>query len=168
MRKTAELILFVAAISTLSPRSGSAQQTGAAPSWSAVETAFGRKGAVQPGNVIKFSFPRSDLSVTIGGAKLEPALALGGWVAFKAVGGGQSGDGRPRAHRRRSEPGDARAAGRRRATERNSGTSRNGRQRWVARRARRAAALKRRRRCNPFDRSPPLNPYSESIEPDVA
>ena len=90
MRKIAELILFAGAIATFNTRSGSAQQTGAAPSWSAVETALGRKGAVQPGNVIKFSFPRSDLSVTIGGVQLEPALALGGWVAFKAVGGGQS------------------------------------------------------------------------------
>jgi hypothetical protein len=59
-------------------------------SWSAVESALGRKGAMQPGNVIKFSFPRSDLSVTVNGVALKPALALGGWVAFKAVAGGQA------------------------------------------------------------------------------
>jgi hypothetical protein len=67
-----------------------AQQSAASPSWSAVEDALGRKGAMQPGNVIKFSFPRSDLSVTVGGVTLKPALALGGWVAFMEVGKGQA------------------------------------------------------------------------------
>jgi hypothetical protein len=59
-------------------------------SWSAVEDALGRKGAMQPGNVIKFSFPRSDMSVSVGGVTLKPALALGGWVAFKEIPGGQA------------------------------------------------------------------------------
>jgi hypothetical protein len=65
-----------------------AQQSAA--SWSAVEDALGRKGAMQPGNVIKFAFPRSDLSVTIAGVTLKPALALGGWLAFKEIGKGQA------------------------------------------------------------------------------
>jgi hypothetical protein len=59
-------------------------------SWLAVENALGRKGAMQPGNIIKFSFPRSDLTVSVGGIALKPALALGGWVAFKATAGGQA------------------------------------------------------------------------------
>lgn len=59
-------------------------------SWTAVEDALGRKGAMQPGSVIKFSFPRSDLSVSVGGVTLKPALALGGWVAFKEIAGGQA------------------------------------------------------------------------------
>jgi hypothetical protein len=58
--------------------------------WTPVEEALGRKGAMQPGDVIKFSFPRSDLTVTVGGVTLKPALALGGWVAFKEVGEGQA------------------------------------------------------------------------------
>ena len=29
--------------------------------------------------------PRGDLSVNVGGVTLKPALALGGWVAFKAM-----------------------------------------------------------------------------------
>jgi len=45
---------------------------------------------MQPGNVIKFSFPRSDLTVIVGGVTLKPALALGGWVAFKEAAGGQA------------------------------------------------------------------------------
>ncbi|MEP6549632.1 MAG: DUF1259 domain-containing protein [Gemmatimonadales bacterium] len=58
--------------------------------WSAVESALGRTGTIQPGNVIKFSFPRSDLSVTLDGVTLKPAFALGGWVAFKETGRGQA------------------------------------------------------------------------------
>jgi hypothetical protein len=60
-----------------------AQTSAGAPDWSGVEQALGRKGTSNPGGVIKFSFPRSDLSVTIAGVTLKPALALGGWVAFK-------------------------------------------------------------------------------------
>ena len=58
------------------------------PDWSAVERALGRKGTINPGDVMKFSFPRSDLSVTLAGVQLKPALALGSWVAFKRIGGG--------------------------------------------------------------------------------
>src|SRR5438045_3879061 len=67
-----------------------AQQPSTATSWTAVEDALGRKGAMQPGGVIKFAFPRSDLAVTVGGAPLKPALALGGWVAFKEIAKGES------------------------------------------------------------------------------
>jgi Domain of Unknown Function (DUF1259) len=58
--------------------------------WASVEEALGRKGAMQPGNVIKFAFPRSDLAVTARGVMLKPALALGGWVAFKELANGQA------------------------------------------------------------------------------
>jgi hypothetical protein len=56
--------------------------------WKAVETAIGRSGVVQPGDVYRFNFPRSDLQVTAAGVQVKPALALGGWVAMKAVGAG--------------------------------------------------------------------------------
>ena len=68
-----------------------AQNPGAAaqnPDWSAVEGALGRKGTINPGDVMKFSFPRSDLNVTLAGVQIRPALALGSWVAFKRIGGG--------------------------------------------------------------------------------
>ena len=51
--------------------------------WKQVEQALGKTGAMQPGDVFKIGIPRSDLSVTIGDVKIRPALALGGWVAFK-------------------------------------------------------------------------------------
>jgi hypothetical protein len=66
------------------------QQPSLPASWTGVESALGRKGAIQPGNVMKFGFPRSDLSVKVGGVTLKPALALGGWVAFKEMSAGQA------------------------------------------------------------------------------
>ena len=79
-------VLVVLAVS-VAPRQGAAQQPASAPAyWTSVEDALGRKGAMQAGNVIKFSFPRSDLFVVAGGVTLKPAFALGGWVAFKDVG----------------------------------------------------------------------------------
>jgi uncharacterized protein DUF1259 len=58
----------------------------AAMDWKAVEVALGKTGAMQPGDVYKFSFPRTDLEITIGSIKLRPALALGSWIAFKKMG----------------------------------------------------------------------------------
>lgn len=50
--------------------------------WLRVDQAIGRKGSDQPGGVHKYSFPRSDLQVTVDGVAIKPALALGGWIAF--------------------------------------------------------------------------------------
>lgn len=55
------------------------------PAWAAVQQALGGKGVMQPGDVLKFGFPRSDLQVTVAGVALRPALALGSWVAFKRI-----------------------------------------------------------------------------------
>src|SRR5262245_46089207 len=68
-------------ISSLSP----AQQISAAD-WKSVEQALGKAGSMQPGDVYKVSFPRSDLKVTAAGVELKPALALGTWVAFRRIG----------------------------------------------------------------------------------
>lgn len=57
------------------------------PEWNAIEDALGRKGSVQPGDVFKFSMPRSDLKVTVGGTPIKAGLALGSWLAFKKIGG---------------------------------------------------------------------------------
>jgi len=54
--------------------------------WNQVDQAIGRKGTDLPGGVHKFSFPRSDLKVTLDGVPIKPALALGGWVAFLPMG----------------------------------------------------------------------------------
>lgn len=54
----------------------------AATDWSDVATALGKAGTVQPGDVYKVAFPRSDLEITAGGVRILPALALGSWTAF--------------------------------------------------------------------------------------
>jgi uncharacterized protein DUF1259 len=50
--------------------------------WQKVDSAFGRTAAVS-GDVHRYGFPRTDLSVRLDGVSIKPALALGGWVAFK-------------------------------------------------------------------------------------
>jgi Domain of Unknown Function (DUF1259) len=55
--------------------------------WQQVDDVLGRKPAVA-GDVHRYGFPRSDLSVTLDGVTIKPALALGGWVAFKPTHGG--------------------------------------------------------------------------------
>jgi hypothetical protein len=60
-----------------------AQDTG----WQKVDETLGRKPAVSD-DVRRYGFPRSDLSVTLDGVTIKPALALGGWIAFKPVHGG--------------------------------------------------------------------------------
>jgi hypothetical protein len=71
-------------------RIAEAQSTGggAQPGWTAVESALGRPGSAQPDGTLRFSFPRSDLHVTIDGVQLRPALALGSWLAFRRIEGG--------------------------------------------------------------------------------
>jgi Domain of Unknown Function (DUF1259) len=53
--------------------------------WKQVDDVFGRS-AVISGDVHRYGFPRSDLHVTLDGVDIKPALALGGWVAFKPMG----------------------------------------------------------------------------------
>jgi hypothetical protein len=58
-----------------------AQPTG----WDGVEKVLGRKGTVQ-GEMLKITFPRSDLSVKVGEVTVEPGLALTSWIGFKGMG----------------------------------------------------------------------------------
>jgi hypothetical protein len=73
------MLLCAAALCGAAPAS-------AAPDWSKVDAAFGRQGTVQPDAVHRYSFPRSDLRVTLEGIVLKPALALGSWIAFEPMG----------------------------------------------------------------------------------
>jgi Domain of Unknown Function (DUF1259) len=54
--------------------------------WKKVDDAFGRSPVVA-GDVHRYNFPRTDLSVTLDGVTIRPAFALGGWVAFKPMHG---------------------------------------------------------------------------------
>src|SRR5438034_10304956 len=55
--------------------------------WQKVDDTLGRKPVVS-GDVHRYGFPRTDLTVTLDGVTIKPALALGGWVAFKPGHGG--------------------------------------------------------------------------------
>lgn len=46
----------------------------AATDWKGVDQALGRTAAVQPGDVHRYSFPRSDLSVTLDGVRIKPEI----------------------------------------------------------------------------------------------
>jgi hypothetical protein len=86
---TASLLLLLSVISVAfqsTAQSSSQQQPTTPAEWKPVEQAIGKSGAMQAGDVFKFSFPRSDLNVTARGVQIKPALALGSWVAFKKMG----------------------------------------------------------------------------------
>ena len=73
----------IATAQTITPPDGG-------PAWVQVQRMLGGRGAMQPGGVLKFGFPRSDLHVTAGGVAIKPALALGSWVAFRRAGASAS------------------------------------------------------------------------------
>jgi len=73
--------LFIAASLTAT---SAAQSQGV--DWQKVDEAIGRKPAVVSGEVHRYGFPRSDLNVTVDRVSIKPALALGGWIAFKGMG----------------------------------------------------------------------------------
>jgi hypothetical protein len=55
--------------------------------WKKVDEAIGRNAAVS-GDVHRYGFPRTDLTVTLYCVTIRPTLALGGWAAFKPAHGG--------------------------------------------------------------------------------
>jgi hypothetical protein len=59
---------------------------GADSPWQDVARTLGQDGKSLPGEVQRFSWPRSDLQVAIGAVHVAPALALGSWAAFKSEG----------------------------------------------------------------------------------
>ncbi len=79
------LMLRVAALSCAAVLSQSVAAQEA--DWKKVDEVLGRSAAVS-GDVHRYGFPRSDLHVTVDGVSIRPALALGGWVAFKPMHGG--------------------------------------------------------------------------------
>ena len=79
------VLLVIGVVVIMYSARGLSQQTGTTD-WKAIEQALGKTGSLQPGDVYKVSFPRSDLKVMVAGLQLKPALALGSWVAFKNTG----------------------------------------------------------------------------------
>jgi len=76
--------LFVVLLSQFTMSQANSQAS--AGDWKSVESALGRSGSMQPGDVYKFGMPRKDMQVTVEGVAIKPGLALGSWVAFKKMG----------------------------------------------------------------------------------
>jgi hypothetical protein len=76
--------LFIGAVMLAAVNVAGAQEV----DWEKVDATLGRKPAVVAGDVHRYGFPRTDLHVTLDGVAIKPALALGGWVAFKPAHGG--------------------------------------------------------------------------------
>ena len=83
MRSTLRVLMAVAFVGSCF-----AQNNSAADRWKTVADQLGRTGSVQAGDVYKVGLPRTDLHVTVDGVEIKPALALGGWLAFKDTGHG--------------------------------------------------------------------------------
>lgn len=79
---------IVLLVSCMLATAGAGVSAAAGIDWATVDQAMGRKGTEQPGGIHKYSFPRSDLQVTVDGIAIKPALALGGWVAFQPTADG--------------------------------------------------------------------------------
>ncbi len=71
---------FLIAIALICTTSAFAAETGD------LDKIFGQKGYSQD-DVVKYSFPRSDLKVKSGEVPLEAGFALGSWAAFKSMNG---------------------------------------------------------------------------------
>lgn len=86
LRRSIGMILFIFLIGI----SFAVAESPAAPSGTAldpkkIEAVFERPGEMNQ-DVLKISFPRTDLKVTLEGVQLKPGFALGTWAAFKPVG----------------------------------------------------------------------------------
>src|SRR5213078_3000806 len=76
-------VFAICAVATIGGGAASAQEI----DWKKVDEAIGRSAAIT-GDVHRYGFPRSDLTVTLDGVTIRPTLALGGWTAFKPAHGG--------------------------------------------------------------------------------
>jgi len=56
--------------------------------WTIVDQAMGKAGAMQPGNVQRYTFPRGDLQVTVRGTVVKAPFALGTHIEMLPVGDG--------------------------------------------------------------------------------
>ncbi|HYS48865.1 MAG TPA: DUF1259 domain-containing protein [Xanthobacteraceae bacterium] len=81
--KLFKLAIALGAVAAMVASGAAAQEV----DWKKVDEALGRSAAVS-GDVHRYGFPRADLQVMLDGVAIKPALALGGWVAFKPAHGG--------------------------------------------------------------------------------
>src|SRR6266849_568199 len=84
-------IMMILMLSACGGARADGPQANATPSvshidWKPVDQAMGKPGTQLPGGVYRFSFPRTDLQVTLGGVVLKAGFALGSHVEFLPMG----------------------------------------------------------------------------------
>ncbi|HZF35061.1 MAG TPA: DUF1259 domain-containing protein [Candidatus Angelobacter sp.] len=84
MRSSVSLFVFASALAV------SSSAVASDIDWKQVDSALGKPGSMQPGDVHKYGLPRTDLHVTLDGIEIKPTFALGSWVAFKAMSDGKA------------------------------------------------------------------------------
>jgi hypothetical protein len=80
MRRVLSTLIGISACFMAVNGSACAQDQGV--DWGQIDEILGRKPVVTE-DVHRYGFPRTDLTVILDGVTIKPALALGGWVAFK-------------------------------------------------------------------------------------
>jgi hypothetical protein len=83
-------LMGLSACGTSGQQQASKEQTTSSTDWEPVGQAIGKDGKLMKGDVYRIDLPRSDLKVTSQGVDIKPALALGSYLAFKDMGGGQA------------------------------------------------------------------------------
>lgn len=83
---TKKIAVCALCLMVLSCAAALAQNPPGGKDWKAVEEALGRSGQQQGDGAYKFGLPRGDMSVTVAGVQVKPALALGSWLAFSSPG----------------------------------------------------------------------------------
>ena len=78
--------IFLRVVGTLSAIATFTSTAVAQGEWDAVAKAIGRPGTEMPGGVYRVGIGRSDLTVTLDGVQIKPALALGSYLAFQKSG----------------------------------------------------------------------------------
>ena len=78
--------IFLRVVGTVSASAIFTSTAVAQGEWDAVAKAIGRPGTEMPGGVYRVGIGRSDLTVTLDGVQIKPALALGSYLAFQKTG----------------------------------------------------------------------------------
>ena len=88
LNESVAALFLAAAAAAATARFGLAAEPGAG-GHEEIDRALGSAGKELPGDVVRYSWPRTDLQVEVAGMRIEPPLALGSWAAFHGPAGGE-------------------------------------------------------------------------------
>jgi hypothetical protein len=87
MKRYRTAVVAIAFVATAIVITGAHQNTTPALNTAAIDQALGLTGQAMAGDVYRVAIPRTDLKVVVDGVSIRTGLALGGWAAFKRMGG---------------------------------------------------------------------------------